>query len=131
MQTCRRLRRSTSPPAIVWLVCAAVGALGLTASTAAQQPAAGGKEKGQKKRQMQVSEEGLLRNIWWNQDEVITKLSLKPEQCARMDEHFKAFRGGRMTGQSAIAESRKAFLAALKQGDFAAARRTARPRARR
>jgi hypothetical protein len=62
-------------------------------------------------------------HLWWNDPELVAKLSLTADQRGRMDRLFEAYqkeaRGG---GGATLPKARAAFHAALRQGDVERAR---------
>ncbi len=74
-------------------------------------------------KRLKQTEQGLLRNIWWNQQEVVDKLALTQAQRAAMDAVFKSFRQERQVAQERNPILREAFAEALGQGRWQEARR--------
>ncbi len=104
------------PCAAVLCLCLALSGVAPAQEQAGQNqaPAAG--------KRLKQTEEGLLRNIWWNQEDVIEKLGLAQSQRAAMDTVFKRFRLQRLEAQERNPVLREAFTEALRQGKWQQAR---------
>ncbi len=102
--------------AVLFLAVAMPGVAPAQGQAGQNQASAAGKRREQ-------TEQGPLRNIWWNQEDVVEKLGLGQSQRTTMDTVFKKFRREIRQDQERNPVLREAFNEALRQGRWQEARR--------
>jgi len=120
--------------AVASLAPAAVAASGEPPSeppTADAAPAAEKQTEQEAGKEVAERADRLLRNLWWNQPQVVEALALDAVQRADMDDVFARFLAERRALRADFGEPVAAYREALRRGDLAAARQAVALRAER